>query len=363
MNSITRPLGIVLVLAGVFGVFGSLTIVYLDSVGYWNHPKDFVEALFWDRGSEPTGLGIQGLQMAHYLAGSVVLLALGCFLFSLRGSVTLRPSVVPMPETDSLDELRERITVLGHENQRLREELWRYRAKPATRVAGMLLAVGASTLILSVIYSSSILAFIGLGLAFWGGLLLYARPAEYVKGDILSATTIPSLESAGQEIEILGPEVSAVYLPPEHLEEMKGGKVRITTGMDTPSSDPHYLMPPGLGLANLYEEELGVSFAGTDTDHLQVNLPEVIVKDLEIAEGLEIEAEGNRIRAKIKNSVYKNLCKEIRKTSRSICETLGCPLVSSIALAVARTTGKQVVIERNEASEDGERAEVDFRLL
>ena len=39
----------------------------------------------------------------------------------------------------------------------------------------------------SAFYASSILAFIGLGLTFWGALLLYITPTKYVKLELLNA--------------------------------------------------------------------------------------------------------------------------------------------------------------------------------
>jgi hypothetical protein len=52
---------------------------------------------------------------------------------------------------------------------------------------------------------------------------------------------------------------------------------------------------------------------------------------------------------------------EIRKLS-NICGSLGCPLCSSIASAIAKATGKPIVIEKDLASEDGQ-IEITYRLL
>jgi len=81
-------------------------------------------------------------------------------------------------------------------------------------VAYALLFSGAIALITSVFYSSSILAFIGLGLTFWGALLLYIKPVKHVKASLLDSTVISSLRSVDQMIKDLNYKGKAIYLPP-----------------------------------------------------------------------------------------------------------------------------------------------------
>ena len=62
------------------------------------------------------------------------------------------------------------------------------------------------------------------------------------------------------------------------------------------------------------------------------------------------------------SSIYKDFWKEAGKLS-NVCSSIGCPLCSSIAIALTRTTGKSVIIENSEATEDGETIRANFRLL
>ena len=55
--------------------------------------------------------------------------------------------------------------------------------------SGTMLLLGIVALLASVIYASSILAFIGLGLVFWGAILLYVEPEEHIKKVILFAVS------------------------------------------------------------------------------------------------------------------------------------------------------------------------------
>lgn len=244
---------------------------------------------------------------------------------------------------------------------------------------GLLLS-GISALSLSIIYEQSIPAFIGLGLLFWGALLLYIRPNRYMQASLLRSTSFPTLLTIDQMIKELDYKGKAVYLPPRTLKDFRSGKVLITSQRDTPKSaieeverieegklflrNPNAicLTPPGLDLANLFEDELGRSFTTTDLKDLQINLPKLFIEDLEIAEDVEISKEGDVIRARITRSIYQDFCKEVRKLP-NVCNSLGCAFCSSIAIALTRATGKPIIIERNESSEDGKVLEVYYRII
>lgn len=363
MKSITYTLAIGLTLLGVSMIFSSLAVAYLDSVGFWQYPKDFSQALFQSRISEPLGLGL-GLQIFHYFLGGIVAAALGSILLATRRTIPQVPAAKPQAYPENLDDLKDRVRLLEHEKENLIIRLGKYERKPSMLASYLLLAVGTLALISATVSSSSIIAFIGLGLAFWGALLSYIRPAKYVKLSLLTSTAVPSLTALGKEIDKLGKEGKAVYLPPEHLSEIKGGKVSMTNERNTSTnSRESNLIPPGLSLTNLYEEELGMDFAKTDLAYLQRNLPRLLAEHLEIVDDLQMETEGNKIKVKITGSVYKDLCKELRRASPNICSSLGCPLVSSIALAITRAAGKPTIIEREGISSGGETIEADFTLL
>lgn len=358
-----HTLGTALALSGLLAIFGSLTIAYLDSVGYWNYPKDFVEALLRNRGFEPIGLGIQGLQLYHYFVGGAVVLVLGVGLLLSGRGITKVLSTGPAIATQDLSELKEKIQLLEREKQNLRLKLWKYESSPSALAGYLFLALGSLALMSAAISDSSVMSFIGLGLAFWGVLFLYIRPKKYVRAKLLTCTAISSLAAISEEIEKLGLKGRAIYLPPERISDIRGGKLYIAKEVGGFTNlGGLYLTPPGLSLTNLYEEELGVHFAETDLSYLQTNLP-LLMESLEIAEDVGINVEGNKIRARIKGSVYQDLCKQIRKLSPNICSSTGCPLISSMALAIARSAGRQVIIEENQILAEGQTIEVDFRLL
>lgn len=293
------------------------------------------------------GLGIQGL-VSHYCICSIAFLVLEL--------------------TQNLDDLKKRIRLLEHESEKLRRKLWKYERRPSMLTAYMILTLGSIALISAIIFSSSILAFIGLGLVFWGVLLLYLRPTKYVKASILTAVTSSSLAMISEEVKKLGMGGRAVYLPPD-LGEVKDRKVnaakkegRFTDFGKICLGAEHSLIPPGAGLASLYEKELGVDLAKADLNYLQTRLPKLFLEGLEVAEALEMKVKGNQIKVGIVGSYWRDLCKEMKKLYPNICESIGCPLISSIALTITRTAGRPVIIEE-EKSEDNGKIQVIYKLL
>lgn len=271
-----------------------------------------------------------------------------------------------------------RIQQLESESEALRLKLWRCERKPSGIAGYALLLLGIIALVSSIPYSSSILAFIGLGLSFWGALLLYIKPTRYVKATLLDSTAIPTLTSIDRVIADLNYRGKGIYLPPRYLKEIKSGtvfipaeKVTIVPPIEEVAQEKVFLKnpngmcltPPGLGLVNLYENELGTDFSKVDLNYLQNNLPKLFIEGLEIAEDLELSEESSMIRIRIVGSLYTNLCNEVRKLSPNICGSLGCPLCSSIALALTRATGKPVTIEKNQLSADGKTIEAYYRIL
>jgi hypothetical protein len=205
------------------------------------------------------------------------------------------------------------------------------------------------------------------------------RPSKYVKENLLRKTTEPSLVSLNQIITKLGYKGKGVYLPPKYLKDFESSKVFISAQRDIKLPSPEQtqneedemflknpegmlVIPPGLELARLFEEKLGTSFARVDLQQIEQKMPRLLIEDLEIAQNARIETANNIVHVKIENSIYKNMCKEAKKFS-NMCSLLGCPLCSAIACALAKATGKLIIIEENQTSEDGKIIDIEYRLL
>ena len=240
-----------------------------------------------------------------------------------------------------------------------------------------LTAGGILALATSIIFSNSILAFIGLGLTFWGCLFLLLKPEPYTKATLLDSTTTPALKTLHQLLTTLHYNGKGVYLPPKYLTDLKSGLVYIPqkTGITIPplgenpkdtavSTNPDglYITPPGLDLTNLFEKRLGTDFIRTDLQYLQDNLPNLFIEHLEIAQALEIAAENNLINVKITDSVYNNLHTQTQQLA-TIHNSIGCPLCSALACTLTRVTGNPIIIENSHYSPNDKTITVQYRIL
>jgi len=284
---------------------------------------------------------------------------------------------LPQHISKTVEKMQKRIEQLQNEKEALRVQIWRYRRKPSGLAGYALTLVGALALISSVIVLSSILAFVGLGLTFWGILLLYIKPTKYIRSELLDSTAIPSLTNIDKLITDLEYHGKPIYTSFRTLKEPGAAIVFIpaTTEEVLPLveeiADDKVLLkhprgvritPPGLALASLVEKEMGIDLSTADLDYLQNNLGKILIEDLEIAEAFEIEANKNNIHVKITSPVYKDLCTEVSKL-QNISPNIGCPLCSSIACMLTRVTNKPVVIEKEEASEKGTVIDVFYRVV
>ena len=262
------------------------------------------------------------------------------------------------------------------EKEALRPKLRKKRLAPSI-IALSLLAVGVLALISSIYYCSSILAFIGLGLTFWGALLLFIRPEPHVKAKLLDATAFSSLvaidkilseegcqgkglhlalkdEGGFKECMVFVPAKDEVAMP--SMDELAGEKVFFENpkGVCLPS--------PGCGLTKLFEKELGVDFSKVDLDYLQRKLPRLLVEELEVLEDFSMNLNGDFVDLKMVGGIYEDLCREIKKLNK-ICPHLGCPISSAMGCVLAKATGKPVAFEGDKLSSDGREIQARFRII
>jgi len=273
---------------------------------------------------------------------------------------------------------------LQKENEMLKLELLKTKQTPSNKIGLTLVIVGALALVASVMSSSMVLAFIGLGLTFWGALFLFARPIKFVRGTLLDYTAISSYETMDRIVEDLSYKGTPIYIPPypkkaylpEYLKELKEMIIFIPakdfnampTIEEMAKKQFHLRNPegicitsPGSGLVELFERELKLEFTEIDLDQLFNSLPTVIVRNLELAKDFEINSENDLIHVRIVDSAYKGLYSSEHglKSIRSI----GCPLTSAIACALAKTTGKLVTIAKDTISPDLQTIDVWYQTL
>ena len=269
--------------------------------------------------------------------------------------------------------LVERIRELQSEIESLKFELERSKRIPSEKVGVMLTTSGITVLVLSVLSESQILAFIGLSLIFWGFLFFFIKPIRYVKGNLLdlaATSTYITVDRIVNDLKFKGrsyyipPYPKDVYLP-EYLRGLKEMVVFISadTQPEMPSieeiakskfllKNPNgiCISPPGLGLLNQIERELGEDTTKVDLETLLERLPQIITESLELAKEVEMKKDGKKVYVRIDDSIYKNLYK--REQNLKSVHFLGCPLASAIACAIAKASGKIVTIEKDNVSTD-----------
>ena len=260
-----------------------------------------------------------------------------------------------------------------------------------------MLTLGVTAILTSIAYTSSILAFIGLGLIFWGAILLYIKPEEYTKKVLLEAALSPSLTTLNEMIQEFAYKGDATYLPPKYFTHPGTTKIYVPKRKDaslpTPEEIQKYenqpvarttqgllLTPPGIQMSRLLEKSLGKSFIVMDLESLQRKLPKHFIENLEIAENLEIQVENNKtgkktdgttsplpmknttIHAKITKPIYEIKFKQTEESQQSNA-LIGCPISSAIAIAITKAAGKPVRITDLKSSDDGNILEASYEII
>ncbi|MEM2147130.1 MAG: hypothetical protein QXJ94_00800 [Candidatus Bathyarchaeia archaeon] len=242
-----------------------------------------------------------------------------------------------------------------------------------------LFAFGITAIVISIICNSQISAFTGLGLTFWGVILTYIKKENIVNEPLLTSSVVSPLEIIDQIIQEMKYTAKAVYLPPKYFRNPETCKAYIPKyGVEilpTPeqiqkqenklfinNTEGLLIQPPGAALVKLFESTLKTSFNKTDLIYVEQNLPKLFIEELEIAENMEIQIKNEIIYLKIESSIYKNLIKQV-STLAAVYNSLGCPLSSAIACVLAKASGKLLVIESQQISEDGAEITILFRFL
>lgn len=280
--------------------------------------------------------------------------------------------------------LMDRIQQLQLEVEKLKNELGNVKKPPSGKIAVAFLIPGVVALIFSILKEYQILAFIGLSLTFWGALFLFIKPIKYVRGNLLESTaasTYLTVDRITKDLKFKGksyyipPYPKDVYLP-EHLKGLKEMIVFISA--DTEPGMPSIeemarskfllenpngicISPPGLGILDQIEKELKKDLTKMDLETLIEVLPPIIAENLNLAKEIEIKNEEKSVYVRIEDSIYKSLYS--REQNLKSIHSLGCPLASAIACAIAKATGKITTIKKNRISPDTQTIEFWYNFV
>jgi len=239
-----------------------------------------------------------------------------------------------------------------------------------------MLSLGVGMAAASKLYNSSFLAIFGLAIIFWGAILLYVTPSKQVPLTLFNASTEAALAKIERVISELNLDQRGVYLPPDNLRNIDFSLVYIPEISQTPQSTLEesdkrlpineetgmFLIPPGSALSNLFEKEMGFSFAKNDFNQIQDRLPKLLVEDLELAQNVEIHIQGNTVTLLVSKSILDEICRQTDFQPKAH-KQVGCLLSSAIACALAKATGNPIIIQNETRDPETETTCIEYRIL
>ena len=247
-------------------------------------------------------------------------------------------------------------------------------------ISFILLTAGITGLLSALFFNSSILAFIGIGLVFWGILFMYIRKEEHKKNSIMGTAAYHQMDTIRKIVDELNFQGDPMYLPPKYFTHPETPKVYIPKNQETDLPTPQQIQnqesrvfikqpagmlvtPLGSELVRLFEKSLGTNLARVDVEYLQQNLAKTLIEDLEIVQNFEMETGNNQILVKIEH-FSENLSENGKEAENQEFESASNSMLSSaIACALAKTTGHPVIIAIQETSNDCRKESIGFQII
>ncbi len=241
-------------------------------------------------------------------------------------------------------------------------------------LSAIMFSIGVLVIILSIVFGSSNLAFIGLGLLFFGPILGYIRTEDYVKKVLLDTTVLSQTATLNELVQKLGYAGHSVYLPPKYFQDPNTQKVYMSKQKETRLPTPEQIQelmsftesgngilftPVGGELTKLFEKMIERNLVGVDLRYLQENLPKVLI-ELEIARSVSIRNTGNSVSVTMEDCRFAALTEQ--STFNGIC-VKNSPLASAIACSLTKATGQPLIIVAEKVGINGRDMAIEFYLI
>jgi hypothetical protein len=245
------------------------------------------------------------------------------------------------------------------------------------------LIFGISLFVVSLFSNSQILCLIGLGLTFWGALLLLIPPPKHVEASYLITTSLPDYMTIDRMLNYLIPKNEAYNIPPcpkdvtlpEHLEGLKQTVTFIPAEFTSGIAEiddiargnfliekPKGLLitSPGTGLLDKIEQKGKKDFTSIPECELDETLS-YLLNELDLAKNIKISSSENNKFLEIYGSLYSNLYSQ--KYNLKSINLIGCPLVNAAACAIAKCIGKPTTIKELKSDQNGKKITVTFKIV
>jgi hypothetical protein len=237
-------------------------------------------------------------------------------------------------------------------------------------VAGAFLAFGALLILFSVFSQMEIAAFVGLGLIFWGAIFAVARNGKYVDSGLLDGAAKSTYSTIDRMINDLNYEGQAYYIPaypsdvslPEYLKNLRDPVVFISDSFDGKVSVDElaagkflsakargiFVTSPGSGIIAQLERQMKLDFSKMNLLELNEMLPKCLTEAFNLAKNAEMALTPDGATFKATGILYESLYSP--ETRLKSVNLLGCPVVSAVASALAKTSSKTVIIREQTLS-------------
>lgn len=251
------------------------------------------------------------------------------------------------------------------------------------RISAIFLAVGILLLVYSILFGMQVEAFIGLGLTFWGALFALARSGKYVESSLLDGTAKSAYSTIERMINDLKFNGQGYYLSPypqdatlpEYLRNLKEPVVFISESFDgKPSVDELasgkflseksrgvFIASPGSGIMMQMEKRLQLDFSKVEMTELIELLPKCLTEQFNLAKSANLAQSENGVNFKATGILYESLYRT--PTPLKSVTMLGCPVVSAVACALAKNSGKTVVIKEQVLTANNCSVQVVFNFI
>jgi hypothetical protein len=245
--------------------------------------------------------------------------------------------------------------------------------------------VGVLLLAFSVLFNWQVVAFIGLGFVLWGAIFSLAQPGKYVDGTLLDSTANTVYSTLDRMINDLKFNGYGYYIPsypqsaylPEYYKNLKDSIVFIADenfkGLPaleelaagkfiSEQNRGVFITSPGSGVLHQIENQLNIDFSTVPPTELCNILPRSMTEYFSLAKDMDLQViDESTVHLSMAGVLYPSLYNPV-DMPKSV-SLLGCPVTSAVACALAKSSGKTVIIREQKFWSDSAGVEVVFNFV
>jgi hypothetical protein len=122
-----------------------------------------------------------------------------------------------------------------------------------------------------------------------------------------------------------------------------------------------FVCAPGSAILDQLEKKSKVDLSKVNKEELFEILPNLFINNLALANEISLSQKDEEIRLMLKDSAYQNLYS--RQFGLKSIILIGCPIASAVACALAKSTGKRVVLQSLKIGLETKIIMITFRIV